>query len=516
MTWKSNDFSKERFSFKCKFLCGIFIAALVFLWAAPSMANWAEIKLWDKPIQFQGLVTQNIAWGLGDECDLDTKSGIQAMLYNVLLESYYRPTHNTRATLFLMLSGDLAYEVLSQDSEWQNKGFDQDRGALAHDTSFRDVIQECHFQWEPGTNWYFRVGKQILVWGETIGERIMDQINPSDSRRGISDVEFETSILPIWLLRMGYYIQPPESMLWLNNFGIEFVFNPNAQFEPNRGQAGIWRIVDVDIGPIPPLGFPGGKLGRQGSLNLKKPAAWDSEGFEYALRFIGSAFGDLNWTINFFRGIDNSPVTMDAGPPSFSQAYDGTWLLHPNEMGKYPKFRYIGFTLAKPFDNLNINALGGVGLSTTFEAFYAFDSTFADDTNHRWVEHDEVRWALNLSQAYKLPWSKYMTDVGVTYVWKKIMDYPDTYKLSAAENAKSANILMSTAYWHEKIKPSIFFLRDISNRGYMFKPTVTYIYTREWNYVLGMLKFGGSKNNAFADIFKNKNHLFFTVTYQFG
>ena len=508
MTWKSNDFRRGGFSLKRKFLCGIFSAALVFLWAGSSMAEMAYVKLWDKPVKFQGYVTQSIAWGLSDEECLDTKSGLQAMLYNVLLESYYEPTADTKATLFLMLSGDLAYEVLSHDSEWENKGFNHDRDALAHDVSFKDIIQEAHFQWEPGTNWYFRFGKQIIVWGETIGERIMDQYNPQDSRRGISDVEFETSILPIWLIRTGYYIQPPASMLWLNNFGIEFIFNPNAEFEPDRGQAGIWGVPDIDIAP-------GVKLGR-GTARLEEPQDWHSEGFEYGLRFIGTAFGDMNWTINFFRGIANSPVKMDAGPPSFTTAYDGTTLLHPNEMGKYPKFRYAGFTIAQPFDNLNINSLGGVGLSTTFEAFYAFNSTFTDKTNQRWVENDEIRWALNVSSAYKLPWSSKMTDVSLTYVWKKILDYPDNAVLSTAEFGQTANFLISTTYLHDKLKPQVFILWDFENRGYFFKPTIQYKYTNQWIYDFGMLKFGGTKNNSVFDIFKNKKHLFFTVTYQFG
>ena len=121
-----------------------------------------------------------------------------------------------------------------------------------------------------------------------------------------------------------------------------------------------------------------------------------------------------------------------------------------------------------------------------------------------------------MSSAYKLPWSMRMTDVSVTYVWKKIMDYPDNYVLSTAEDAQSFNFLIGTYYFHDKLHPQVFYMRDIEARGYMLKPSIQYKYTNEWIYDLGMLKFGGSRNNQFADVFKNKNHLYFTVTYQFG
>jgi hypothetical protein len=77
-----------------------------------------------------------------------------------------------------------------------------------------------------------RAGKQIVVWGETDGFRLMDQINPLDQRRGFADVEFESTIIPIWLMRLNY--SPKLNSDWLLDLGFEFTFNPNAEFIPNQ------------------------------------------------------------------------------------------------------------------------------------------------------------------------------------------------------------------------------------------------------------------------------------------
>ncbi len=37
---------------------------------------------------------------------------------------------------------------------------------------------------ETNNQFYFRVGKQIVQWGETDGFLLMNQINPIDQRRG--------------------------------------------------------------------------------------------------------------------------------------------------------------------------------------------------------------------------------------------------------------------------------------------------------------------------------------------
>ena len=58
----------------------------------------------------------------------------------------------------------------------------------------------------------------------------MDQINPIDQRRGFTDVEFENTIIPIWLIKGEYY--PKMNLGWLQDLGFELTMNPNVTFIP--------------------------------------------------------------------------------------------------------------------------------------------------------------------------------------------------------------------------------------------------------------------------------------------
>ncbi len=77
----------------------------------------------------------------------------------------------------------------------------------------QDFIRELYFEGSIPTGdmseWFFRVGKQQVVWGRTDLFRVLDVINPVDySRQNIYD-ELEDIRIPQWIAtaeyRMGCY-----------------------------------------------------------------------------------------------------------------------------------------------------------------------------------------------------------------------------------------------------------------------------------------------------------------------
>jgi hypothetical protein len=86
-----------------------------------------------------------------------------------------------------------------------------------------------------GTEWFFRVGKQQVVWGRTDLFRVLDVINPVDfSRNNIYD-ELEDIRIPQWIataeLRMG-------ATQTFDDINLQFVWNFD-EFRPhNLGQGG--------------------------------------------------------------------------------------------------------------------------------------------------------------------------------------------------------------------------------------------------------------------------------------
>ncbi|MBI5605567.1 MAG: hypothetical protein HY879_19730, partial [Deltaproteobacteria bacterium] len=164
------------------------VMAATALWICPAGAT--EYMVFDKPLTLLGYVTQGAAFGLNDE--YDTKKGLQSALMNLFLEGQYRinPQFNLYASG--RFSADWAYPINNGQRDWNNRLFDQSSNRMYIDNNYWQILNEAHVTWTPG-NFFFRVGKQIVSWGEMDGFRIMDQINPLDSRRGFADVEFENT-----------------------------------------------------------------------------------------------------------------------------------------------------------------------------------------------------------------------------------------------------------------------------------------------------------------------------------
>jgi hypothetical protein len=497
------------------FLCILIVAVSV------PQAIAAEMQLWGKPLTIHGYLNQSVGVGISGEY-FDTQKRFQSAIFQGLIEGTYEPKRNVMVFMSGKLNADWAYPALSNNTLWQEKGFDKSRDRLYMLDDFKDVLHEAHVTWRPQT-FYFRVGKQIVRWGETDGFRLMDQINPVDQRRGLADVEFETTILPAWLARAEYAVaNPPE---WCQGMSFQAIFNPNLEFRPNESIkpgndfSGIWApYLETSLGGRYPLDFA-----RIGSpvLQLEEPSG--SDGFEYALR-ARAVVHDAAMTLNYYYGRDKDPVAVLAGPAKreISQ-YDGRLTIHPNYRGFYPRFRFIGGTFTKDIDALQSTFLGGVAPLFRFEAFYAFNKTFASDFRNIFTEHDEVRWAAGADWKVKIDALNPIAffTISPQFYHRKIVGYPDNDTLSGPngeplrENNYQASLMISTSYMGGKLQPSVFWLRNISEQADFVRPQLTYSWSHHWRYTLGAIFFDGEKEKKSYQQFKHKDQVYFTVSYRF-
>jgi len=497
-------------------LCGFAIVALLLFAAQPGMA--VNFSLGGTNGKLMGYINQGVTYGVGGN-EIDTKDEIQSALFQLLLEVQLDFNPQLRFFASAGINADWAYPMLSDNSEWDKKQFDRSRDDLYIFSHRRDLLHEFHLTWTPG-NWYFRAGKQIVVWGETDGFRLMDQINPLDQRRGMTDVEFETTILPIWLIRAEYYFDLDSS--WLQDLGLEFVFNPNLDFRgdeaivPGNQNSGIWApYVEVPLGGAYPNDFA--YLGSY-IQHLDRPGSTcDDDGFEYALR-IKSVIHDTLITLNAFYGRDNVPVLRAGADAPRMGVYpgDGRFILHPHMEGKYPLMRFVGFTLTRDFDQLYIKALGGIGPVLRVEAFYAFDNTFVTNDG-RFEQYDEFRWMVGFD--WKV-WMRFLNPraafmISPQFYHRKIRDYPGVGLNGLRDDNYQASFMINTTYFHNKLEPSFFWLRDVSTKSNMFKYQLKYEYSDKWNYTLGVLLFDGAKTGQGFEPLTNKDQVYFTIGYRF-
>ncbi len=163
----------------------VWVAAVILvLGVSPAPAR--ELLLFDRPLTLLGYITQGAGFSLSHE-HYDTEEGLQTALTNLFLETDYKMTDKLKFYTSGRLSVDWAYQLNSDRDSWNDKLFNKSKGHLNVDGNYWQILNEAHFTWTPG-NFFFRLGKQIVSWGEMDGFRLMDQINPLDSRRGFADV----------------------------------------------------------------------------------------------------------------------------------------------------------------------------------------------------------------------------------------------------------------------------------------------------------------------------------------
>ncbi|SMD12957.1 hypothetical protein SAMN02746065_1444 [Desulfocicer vacuolatum DSM 3385] len=456
-----------------------------------------------------GYINQSVGFNITGGDHFDTQQDFNSAVFQALVETKVHLTPRLRFFGSVSLNADWAYGLLDGKDDWKAKGFDKaddDRFILG---DFDDVLKEFHLTWTPG-DFMFRVGKQVVVWGETDGIRIMDQINPEDQRRGITDVEFESTILPLWLLRAEYFITPDTE--WMTELGFQFIFNPNVKFRSNESVSvggDVWGIWGANV-----MAGPGMSVGSFDQA-IEEPDEWDDEGYEYGFR-IRTVMADAIMTLNYFNGVANTPVTIMTGDPRIEVSpWDNRLILHLPEAGYYPDLEFVGATFTRDFPGIYIKALGGVSPVLRAEIVYAMDSTFTNNLN-AFEELDELQIGIGLDWKFKINFlnPKAYFSLFSQFVNRKILDYPD-YGLSVQSNRKDWIFVMNTTYFHNKLEPAVTYWHDETNNADLLKLELGWEYSHKWEYTIGAVFFSGDKDGAGFEPFANKDQFFMTVSHRF-
>lgn len=92
---------------------------------------------------------------------------------------------------------------------------------------FNAELRQIYLDYRRG-NWWLRLGKQQIAWGEALGLRVLDTINPLDLRQFVFFdrifEEFDKIRIPQWFLRANYTI--PN--ITIPDLTAEFLLNPGA------------------------------------------------------------------------------------------------------------------------------------------------------------------------------------------------------------------------------------------------------------------------------------------------
>ncbi len=515
---------------------------LAVIWIQPAAAK--QFTLLGKPLNLFGFASQSAQFSLkGDNYFVE--EGLQQALLTVFAEADYRPRHDVTFYISGILTMDLIYDIKHDDRTWNEKLFSQSRGHMYLDDRDWQVLKECHVTWTPGT-FLFRVGKQIVSWGEMDFFRIMDQINPTDDRRGFSDVEFETTIIPIWLVRAEWW--PMLNLSWMEEAGLQFIFNPNAEFienqrlETGNAYGGIWSAAAEVANPLYAelgVGTPTMYVGHPDLNQISRYDSWDSDAFEYGLRLSMMIKGSI-LTLNGFYGRENSPQLLFADPgyvtdpflsgiagepvPALSTASDGTSLFFPVYKGVFPRQKYVGVTWTGDVP-IVITALGGVNPLIRVEARYQFDKVYADADQTRYIESDYLDTGLGID--WKVKWNllneRAYFSVMPQFLYARIMDYPDDVQLNDTDDSflpdvdyYTVTMVVSTSYINGKLIPQVAGAWLFNNEASLLIPSLTYLMSNTWNFTIEAGFLGGNVPNVPLWLFRKNDYITFKVKYNWG
>lgn len=476
-----------------------------------------EFDLNGKKLQVMGYITQGINVGLEDEAH-DTEDGVNGLLTNLFIESTYHANRNTRLFLSGKATVDWIYTAKNNDSSWNEKGFDDSRDELFFDDEYWQMLNEFHLSGSHG-NFFYRIGKQVVSWGQTDAVRILDLWNPVDQRRGLADVEFENTVIPIWLIRAEYY--SALSSDWLDEIGVQFIINPGVDFIGNQPVAagndagGVWA-PDVTV----PLGgtFPNDFLYLGSTIDdIEEPEGCDA--MEFGVKLEASFYNTLA-TLNGFYGRENTAVFTSAPlGPDFSTASDGRSNIHLYQKGEYPVHKFLGFSLTRnlPFLSFRIPKA-----ATFHEPILRLEATYSPDrifngNDGSLAKLDELFYGISLDYKVKIPWINPKSTVSITpqFFHQKINDIPESGLMSFdKEDNNNVTLYMATSYLNAKLTPSLFYWRDITNESNIYKAAVSYTVNSRMKLNLGCLFIDGKDGKGF-DPFSNKDHVFASIEYRF-
>jgi len=484
-----------------------------------------------KPLNLFGFASQSLQVSLkGDRYHVEQYT--QQALMNLFLEGDYRPGHNLTFYASGLFTIDWVYDA--KTTSWEEKLFSESRDELYVDDEYWQLLKELHVTWAPG-DFLFRVGKQIVSWGEMDFLRIMDQINPIDDRRGFSDVEFETTVIPSWLLRAEYWQQVSTS--WLEEVGLQFVFNPNADFIPNQdltagnAAAGIWSAAYLLDNPVFPFGLGTPKM-YVGPLSefIEEPETWDADEFEYGVRLSAMIRGSI-LTMNGFYGRENSPENLligfipdpqfppVLGIPLLDTASDGTSVIFPIYEGFFPRQKYVGVTWTQDIP-VRVPFLGGVSPLLRLEARYQFDKVFTDQDETMYIESDFLDTGIGIDWKVKINAlnPRAFFSVMPQFFFNRILDYPDGIQIFDRPDANyyAVTLYLATSYFNGKLVPEFAFLWDFNDRTHLILPSLTYIQTHNWSYSIEAAFIGGEIENRSLWLFRDNDYIAFKLKYNWG
>jgi hypothetical protein len=386
-------------------------------------------------------------------------------------------------------------------------------------------IQELYADIFAG-NWWIRLGKQQVSWGQTDLFTLLDIVNPNDlSWRLISDAIFDghdNVRESMWMARVNYSIP-----------FIDFVDNPMLEllFIPNFVRK---YIPDQPGNPynIVPAVF---------KYHHEQP-----DGSEWGAKFSG-LWKRFEFSLNYLRAYSDNAITAADKRPMFVY-FDRRWgipsqaigfdvppsglgredLIRFGSLGRHPLEHHIGFSFS--YDDTEL--AGGVWrVEFLYEPNRAYEkSVIVPGFGYipTWVERiGTIKYMVGLDRPTFIKAINKRRTVGFSFQLFQTLVVEDHDQLDddmitlnggpVQSLTTFMTLIIDTKYKADRINPLLAFGWD-PRGGYIWGPQCEFQYGDNWRFHFAATFFGGGDRNGANDSFGALwwwDELMFRATYQF-
>lgn len=362
-------------------------------------------------------------------------------------------------------------------------------------------------------NFWLRLGKQQVAWGQTDGFRLLDIVNPLDmSWRLIADAMYEghdNVRESLWMVRLNYSM---PMLPVVDNGMLELIYIP---------QKHVWD-------ELPAVGSPYNVVPAVLDIHHER-----QDGNEWGAKFSG-LYKRLEFSLNYFRAYSDYGVAIVTGPPRPDDGWGAPFFapggppFNCNDYGrlkttgKHPLMNHIGWSAS--YDENDITKA-----VYRVEFLWEPDRPYEGGGNAKVSRIPTMKYMLGIDRPTWIRWLNARRTVSFGFQFFQTLTInADSSELRRrvitldGGQCQSTTTLMTfavdTQYKQDRIHPIIFYAYD-TRGGYWFAPQCEFLWGDNWRfYVMGTF-FGGSAkdtpgNNAIAPLYW-WDDVMFRVTYQF-
>ncbi len=427
----------------------------------------------------------------------------------LVTEWVYEPTDNFKLFTKARLIGDQtqridnhlrsydAFPIDVSKNDWTLMKVDGDE--------YRAEIWEMYGDIKAGNLW-LRLGKQQIVWGEMIGTRILDIINPLDMswHLNFEPEEFENIRIPNWAIRGSYLIEQP----FLEELSIEGFINPG----------------DILPQQNPDSGAPFNLMNLPSFMQIHKKHRRDDTEYGFRLGYkVKGVYGTLCYLHLFDDGfkLETEGFAPDHinGVPFFAG------------QGNFTPYAMLLNAVYQPMDiyglTLNYDLTYPYNMVFTYEGAWIPNQPYQDRLSSTPEVRDlgTFKWALRIDRPTAVFPPRFM---GVDFQHMKIMfQFSQTIRegdentVSGSNNSKidKSNEMIvlkfTQPFDHNNWEPMIQFVYDLDD-AYMIKPGFKRTCGDHWYFDLYGVFIGGAETRpgrlGYLDY---ASEIFGRITYQF-